>query len=98
MSVPKAKPSADRAQVTVMSMNVLNVMRHAVLATLAASLLSSCAAWDRVKDIGQQPALSSVDNPTTRPGYKPELVRMPAEQPAPYSPTAMWPYGSRAVS
>jgi len=96
MSVPKAKPSADRAQVKVMSMNVLNVMRHAVLATLAASLLSSCAAWDRVKDIGQQPALSSVDNPTTRPGYKPVQMPMPAVQPASYNPNSLWRNGSRA--
>ena len=30
-------------------MNVLKVMRHAVLATLAATLLCSCAAIDRIK-------------------------------------------------
>ena len=79
-----------------MSMNVLKVMRHAVLATLAASLLSSCAAWDRVKDIGQQPALSSVDNPTTQPGYKPVQMPMPAVQPASYNPNSLWRNGSRA--
>jgi len=77
-------------------MNVLKVMRHAVLATLAATLLCSCAAIDRIKNIGQQPALSSVDNPTTRPGYKPVQMPMPSAQPASYNPNSLWRNGSRA--
>ena len=77
-------------------MNVSNVMRRAVLATLTASLLSSCAAWDSIKNIGQPPPLSSVDNPTTRPGYKPVQMPMPAVQPASYNPNSLWRNGSRA--
>src|SRR4029077_8723028 len=77
-------------------MNVSKLTRHAVLAALAASLLSGCAAIDRLKDLGQQPALSSVDNPTTRPGYKPVQMPMPAAQPASYNPNSLWRNGSRA--
>jgi flagellar L-ring protein FlgH len=77
-------------------MNVLNVMRHAVLASVAASLLSGCAAIDRLKNIGQQPALTSVDNPTARPGYKPVQMPMPEVQPASYNPNSLWRNGSRA--
>ena len=84
---PKAK---------VIPMNVFKVLRHAVLATLAASLLSSCAAWERVKDIGQPPPLTAVDNPTARPGYKPVQMPMPAIQPASYNPNSLWRNGSRA--
>jgi flagellar L-ring protein precursor FlgH len=79
-----------------MPMNVPKVMRHAVLAAIAATLLSSCAVFDRVKNIGQQPPLSSVDNPTARAGYKPVQMPMPAAQPASYNPNSLWRNGSRA--
>ncbi len=77
-------------------MNVIKLMRHAVLATLTASLLSGCAALQRLADVGQPPPLSSVDNPTTRPGYKPVQMPMPAAQPASYNPNSLWRSGSRA--
>jgi len=82
--------------VKVMSMKVLTVTRHAVLAALATALLSSCAAIDRLKNVGQEPALSAVDNPTARPGYKPVQMPMPAAQPASYNPNSLWRNGSRA--
>ena len=82
--------------VKVMPMKVLSLARHAVLAALAASLLSSCAAIDRIKNIGQAPPLTAVDNPTTRPGYKPVQMPMPAAQPASYNPNSLWRNGSRA--
>jgi flagellar L-ring protein precursor FlgH len=82
--------------VKVMSMNVLKVTRHAVLSAIAVSLLSSCAAFDRLANVGQQPALSAVDNPTARPGYKPVQMPMPAAQPASYNPNSLWRNGSRA--
>jgi flagellar L-ring protein precursor FlgH len=82
--------------VKVMPMNVLLVMRHAVVVTIAGSLLSGCAAFDRLKNIGEQPALSAVDNPTARPGYKPVQMPMPAAQPASYNPNSLWRNGSRA--
>jgi flagellar L-ring protein precursor FlgH len=77
-------------------MKVLTVMRHAVLATIAASLLNGCAAFDRFRNIGQQPPLSAVDNPTARAGYKPVQMPMPAAQPASYNPNSLWRNGSRA--
>jgi flagellar L-ring protein FlgH len=77
-------------------MNVLNAMRHAVLASMAASLLSGCAAYDRLLNVGQQPPLSAVDNPTARAGYKPVQMPMPAVQPASYNPNSLWRNGSRA--
>ena len=77
-------------------MKVVMVMRHAILAALASALLNGCAAIDRIKSIGQQPPLASVDNPTTRPGYKPVQMPMPAAQPAAYNPNSLWRNGSRA--
>ena len=77
-------------------MKVLRLTRHAVLAALATSLLSSCAAIDRIKNIGQAPSLTAVDNPTARPGYKPVQMPMPAAQPASYNPNSLWRNGARA--
>jgi len=82
--------------VKVMSMKVFTVTRHAVLAAIAASLLSSCAAFDRLKNLGQAPTLSTIDNPTARPGYKPVQMPMPAALPASYNPNSLWRNGSRA--
>ncbi|MGN6571063.1 MAG: flagellar basal body L-ring protein FlgH [Pseudolabrys sp.] len=77
-------------------MKPLPVLRVTVLAVLAGSLLSGCAAVDRLKNIGQQPPLSEIDNPTARPGYKPVQMPMPAAQPASYNPNSLWRNGSRA--
>ena len=85
-----------KQKVKVMPMKVLTVVRHAVLTTIAASLLSGCAAFERIKNIGQPPPLASVDNPTARPGYKPVQMPMPAAQPASYNPNSLWRNGSRA--
>jgi flagellar L-ring protein precursor FlgH len=82
--------------VKVTTMTVSKLTRHAVLAALAAQLLSGCAYLDRLKETGQQPPLSAVDNPTARPGYKPVQMPMPAAQPASYNPNSLWRNGSRA--
>jgi flagellar L-ring protein precursor FlgH len=78
------------------AMNVMRLTQRAVLAALAASLLSGCAAFDRLATIGEPPPLSPVNNPTARPGYKPVQMPMPAAQPASYNPNSLWRNGSRA--
>ena len=51
---------------------------------------------DRLKQIGEQPPLSAIENPTAQPGYKPVQMPMPAPQPASYNPNSLWRNGSRA--
>jgi flagellar L-ring protein precursor FlgH len=60
------------------------------------SLMCGCAALDRITHIGDQPKLSSIDNPTASPGYKPVQMPMPTPQPASYNPNSLWRNGSRA--
>jgi flagellar L-ring protein precursor FlgH len=60
------------------------------------SLMCSCAAVDRISKIGEQPKLSSIDNPAAQPGYKPVQMPMPAPQPVTYNPNSLWRNGSRA--
>ena len=62
----------------------------------AALLLNGCSSIDRLLNVGEKPALSSIDNPTTKPGYKPVQMPMPAPQLATYSPNSLWRNGSRA--
>src|ERR1041385_4479085 len=64
--------------------------------TLLSLLLGSCSGLERLKNIGEQPALSAIENPTAQPGYKPVQMPMPAPQPATYSPNSLWRNGSRA--
>jgi flagellar L-ring protein precursor FlgH len=71
------------------------LLRCALLSTVAV-INCSCSSIDRLKNIGEQPTLSSVDNPTTKPGYKPVQMPMPTPQPATYNPNSLWRNGSRA--
>ena len=60
------------------------------------SLLTGCAAIDRIKQLGEPVALAPIDNPTAKPGYKPVQMPMPTPQPVTYNPNSLWRNGSRA--
>ena len=80
-----------------MSHSPIRYRRRRVLALIgAALLLNGCSSIDRLLNVGEKPALSSIDNPTTKPGYKPVQMPMPTPQPATYSPNSLWRNGSRA--
>lgn len=70
-------------------------VRLALLAAVAASM-GGCAAIDRLKNVGEQPSLSAIENPTSQPGYKPVQMPMPDPQPAVYNSNSLWRNGSRA--
>src|SRR5690242_16606525 len=74
----------------------LRRLRPALPPLLLAGLLANCSAIDRLKNIGERPALSAIQNPTTQPGYKPVQMPMPVPQPAAYNPNSLWRNGSRA--
>lgn len=67
-----------------------------IVATIVFASLGGCSAIDRLKNVGEQPKLSSIDNPTAQPGYKPVQMPMPTPQPAVYSANSLWRNGSRA--
>jgi flagellar L-ring protein precursor FlgH len=66
------------------------------LSLVLALSIGGCAAIDRVKNIGEQPPLSKIDNPTAQASYKPVQMPMPTPQPATYNPNSLWRNGSRA--
>ena len=74
---------------------VLRLLTAAAIGTLA-SFTGGCAAMDRLRNIGEQPPLTSIDNPTAQPGYKPVQMPMPPAQSASFNPNSLWRNGSRA--
>jgi flagellar L-ring protein precursor FlgH len=76
-------------------LNRVVLLRCALLSTVAV-LNTACSSIDRLKGIGEQPPLSAVENPTTKPGYKPVQMPMPTPQPVTYNPNSLWRNGSRA--
>jgi flagellar L-ring protein precursor FlgH len=65
-------------------------------AVSVAALAGGCSSLERLRLIGEPPALASIENPQTHPGYKPVQMPMPAPQPAVYNPNSLWRNGSRA--
>jgi flagellar L-ring protein FlgH len=60
------------------------------------SLAGGCSAIDRISQIGEQPKLAAIENPTSQPGYKPVQMPMPKPELASYNANSLWRNGSRA--
>src|SRR5450631_3732112 len=59
-------------------------------------LAGGCSSIDRLSQIGEQPKLAAVDNPTAAPGYKPVQMPMPKPETVSYNANSLWRNGSRA--
>ena len=60
-----------------------------------AALAAGCGAADRLKNIGETPALSAIQDPTTTAGYRPVQMPMPIPTQVHYSPNSLWRSGAR---
>ena len=60
------------------------------------SITGGSSGIDRLSQIGEQPKLSSIENPTTQPGYKPVQMPMPKPEVVSYNPNSLWRNGSRS--
>src|ERR1700731_3622743 len=60
------------------------------------SIAGGCSGIDRLSQVGEQPKLSAIENPTTQPGYKPVQMPMPKPESVSYNPNSLWRNGSRA--
>ncbi|UGV27484.1 flagellar basal body L-ring protein FlgH [Rhodopseudomonas boonkerdii] len=70
--------------------------RPLILAALLATGLGGCSSIDRLASLGEKPALTAIENPTTQPGYKPVQMPMPKPEVASYNANSLWRNGSRA--
>jgi len=59
-------------------------------------LAGGCSSIDRLSQIGEQPKLAAIENPTAQPGYKPVQMPMPKPEAASYNANSLWRNGSRA--
>jgi flagellar L-ring protein precursor FlgH len=64
------------------------------LLVLAASL-GGCSSLDRIRNVGEQPPMAAIENPTAKPGYKPVHMPMPEPTTAVYNENSLWRSGSR---
>jgi flagellar L-ring protein FlgH len=60
------------------------------------SVASGCSSIDRLSQIGEQPRLAAIENPTAQPGYKPVQMPMPKPETVSYNANSLWRNGSRA--
>jgi flagellar L-ring protein precursor FlgH len=60
-----------------------------------ASFAGGCSSLDRLRNLGEQPPLAAINDPTAEPGYKPVHMPMPLPQPAVYNDNSLWRTGSR---
>jgi len=60
------------------------------------SLATGCSSIDRLSQIGEQPKLAAIENPTAQPGYKPVQMPMPKPETVSYNANSLWRNGSRA--
>ncbi|NNM71631.1 flagellar basal body L-ring protein FlgH [Enterovirga aerilata] len=70
--------------------------RAALALAALGPLLGGCGSLDRLSNVGKPPDLSSIEDPTAQPGYKPVRMPMPNPQPSSYAANSLWRTGSRA--
>jgi flagellar L-ring protein FlgH len=81
-----------------MFMLTSSINRIALSGTLLTivSVAGGCSSIDRLSQIGETPKLSSIENPTTQPGYKPVQMPMPKPEAVSYNANSLWRNGSRS--
>jgi flagellar L-ring protein FlgH len=70
--------------------------RPGIGALLACLLLSGCGMLGRLADVGRNPEMTQIADPTKDPSWRPVSMPMPAPQPAPSEENSLWRSGSRA--
>ena len=54
------------------------------------ALLAGCATFDKLSNVGEEPKLSAIENPTVQPGYQPVNMPMPVPEQAYYQPNSLF--------
>ncbi|MXN63718.1 flagellar basal body L-ring protein FlgH [Stappia sp. GBMRC 2046] len=57
---------------------------------------AGCGAADRIANVGKQPVLTAIQDPTTMPGYRPVRMPLPTPVPVHYNNNSLWRSGARA--
>jgi flagellar L-ring protein FlgH len=73
----------------------MQVMKFLTAALVMISL-GGCSYVERLKDVGETPKLSAIENPVMQAGYRPVSMPMPVPEKISYSPNSLWRTGARA--
>ena len=76
-------------------MTALSASARLASLLVAVSTLAACGSLDRLSNVGRQPDLSAIQDPTAQPGYKPVRMPMPTPEPVSYAANSLWRTGSR---
>jgi flagellar L-ring protein precursor FlgH len=71
------------------------VFRNLTAIALLSTSLAACGTADKLAQIGKEPPLSAIQDPTTQIGYQPVQMPMPSPTLAQYSPNSLWQSGRR---
>jgi flagellar L-ring protein precursor FlgH len=66
------------------------------LLTIVSIAGGGCSSIDRLSQIGEQPKLSAIENPTAQAGYKPVQMPMPKPEAISFNANSLWRNGSRS--
>src|SRR6202789_2859438 len=66
------------------------------LLTIVSIAGGGCSSIDRLSQIGEQPKLSAIENPTAQAGYKPVQMPMPKPEAVSFNANSLWRNGSRS--
>lgn len=73
-----------------------STLLRAAIAVIAALDLSACNMLNRLSEVGDEPKITDIQNPTSQPNYQPVTMPMPAPVMAERQPSSLWRPGARA--
>ncbi len=82
-----------------MNMHFARVERSATRVFAVSALVlaaTGCNALNRLAEVGAEPPMTVIQNPTKAPNYSPVTMPMPRTQPVVHQPNSLWRAGSRA--
>ncbi len=74
----------------------MNTPFRVMAPAVACLLLGACGSLSRLSEVGRPPEMTPTSDPTKDPAWRPVTMPMPALQPTPNEPNALWRGGSRA--
>ena len=84
-----------RVLYSAVSQTMLCKIRHAAPLLLALCALSACNAGARLSEVGQEPALSVIENPQHAPAVRQVAMPQPHMQPQTQAANSLWRGGAR---
>ncbi len=77
------------------SIKTLSFTRSALIAALTLAI-GGCNTFTRLSEVGTEPRMTRITNPTEAPGYRPVSLPMPAPQVLADNPNSLWRPGAKA--